>query len=207
MYDIMGENKYKDGKIYRITDVAYTKCYVGSTCETLCRRMARQRERYIHGKERGRTVNLLFDEFGLENCKIELIQQFSCEDKMELLKQEGYHIRNNNCVNKIIAGRSRAEYWETYKQENKDKIDQKNKKWNENKKEYIRKYRQVYNAKNAGKHQEYYQSRKHILSEKHLCGCGMHYTFQHKKRHEKCKHHQEWLKQQEQKEPELEDTI
>ena len=26
----MGENKYKNGKIYKIVDVGYSKCYIGS---------------------------------------------------------------------------------------------------------------------------------------------------------------------------------
>ena len=193
----MGENRYKNGKIYKITDVAYTKCYIGSTCETLSKRMARHRDRYFFGKDRGRSINLLFDEFGIENCKIELIEPFSCQTKMELLKQEGHHIKNNVCVNKLVAGRSRAEYWKQYSTNNKEKLAEKNKNWYENNREYRKEYRKEFNEKNKDKYHEYYESRKSVLSEKHLCGCGMEYTYQHKKRHEKSQKHQDWLKQQE----------
>jgi hypothetical protein len=39
---------------------------------------------------------------------------------MELDKREGEHIRNNNCINKYIAGRTMKEYYE----DNKEKIKQ-----------------------------------------------------------------------------------
>ena len=37
------QNKYHNGKIYQIVDIAYTKCYIGSTTEELSMRMARHR--------------------------------------------------------------------------------------------------------------------------------------------------------------------
>ena len=41
------ENKYKRGKIYKIVDVGYNKCYIGSTAEkTLSNRMSRHRYDY-----------------------------------------------------------------------------------------------------------------------------------------------------------------
>ena len=39
-------NKYQNGKIYKIVDVGYSKCYIGSTCEELSQRMARHRAIY-----------------------------------------------------------------------------------------------------------------------------------------------------------------
>ena len=39
-------NKYQNGKIYKIVDVGYNKCYIGSTCEALSQRMARHRSNY-----------------------------------------------------------------------------------------------------------------------------------------------------------------
>ena len=38
-------NKYQNGKIYKITDIAYNKCYIGSTTEGLSLRMARHRQK------------------------------------------------------------------------------------------------------------------------------------------------------------------
>ena len=39
-------NKYHNGKNYKITDVAYTVCYIGSTVQPLCNRMAEHRKDY-----------------------------------------------------------------------------------------------------------------------------------------------------------------
>ena len=34
----IGMNRYENGKIYKITDVGYNKCYIGSTCESLSKK-------------------------------------------------------------------------------------------------------------------------------------------------------------------------
>ena len=38
------DNRFQNAKIYKIVDVGYNKCYIGSTCEELSRRMAHHRE-------------------------------------------------------------------------------------------------------------------------------------------------------------------
>ena len=75
-------NRYEKGKIYKITDVGYNKCYIGSTVETLSRRISRHRTGYrrlLEGKKEGNNTSYsLFEEFGMENCKIELIENYPC---------------------------------------------------------------------------------------------------------------------------------
>ena len=34
-------SKYQNGKIFKIVDVGYSRCYIGSPCEELSQRMAR----------------------------------------------------------------------------------------------------------------------------------------------------------------------
>ena len=67
-----------NAKIYKIVDVGYEKCYVGSTCEELSQRMARHRQKYYfnekHVQKKHSNSRVLFDEYGVENCKIELIE-------------------------------------------------------------------------------------------------------------------------------------
>ena len=108
------ENKYQNAKIYQITDNAYTKCYIGSTTVSLSKRMTKHREmykRFLDGKCRKQMSSSdLFEEFGVKNCKIELLEMFPCASKAELLKREGYFIRKFPCVNRVIAGRSKKEY-------------------------------------------------------------------------------------------------
>ena len=48
-------NKYQNGKIYKITDIGYNKCYIGSTTEGLSLRMACHRGSYksfLNGNKR-----------------------------------------------------------------------------------------------------------------------------------------------------------
>ena len=78
----MGDNKYEKGKIYQIVDVVFNKCVIGSTTESLQRRMARHRQHYIkYQNESDRQFErsvFLFEEFGLDICKILLIKDFPC---------------------------------------------------------------------------------------------------------------------------------
>jgi len=109
-------NRYEKGQIYKVVDIGYNMCYIGSTCQSLSKRFYKHKENYYQytkGKaDCNRRVNIIFDKYGIENCKIELIQDFPCQSRNELLKQEGEHIRNNDCVNKIVSGRTNQEWRE-----------------------------------------------------------------------------------------------
>jgi len=112
---------YKNGKIYKITDNAYTKMYIGSTTQPLSKRFSDHRASYKlwqDGKGHNVTIFDIFNEFGVENCKIELIEEYECENKMELQRKEGEHIKNNDCVNRCISGRTQKEWYE----QNKNRI-------------------------------------------------------------------------------------
>ena len=115
-------NTYQKGKIYKITDIGYNKCYIGSTTEELSQRMARHRRKFKGFLNGGKCSHIrsydLFNEYGVENCKIELIEYFKCDTMQELRRREGEHIKNTDCVNKRIAGRTISEY----RQDNKDKL-------------------------------------------------------------------------------------
>ena len=109
-------NKYHNGKIYKIVDNTYTKQYIGSTTEKLSQRMTRHRSDYRRHNDGRRLHKIsvfdLFDEFGIDNCKIELIEYCKCDSKDELVRREGELIKNSDCVNKQIAGRTKKEYQE-----------------------------------------------------------------------------------------------
>ena len=116
------QNKYQNRKIYKIVDIGYNKCYIGSTCEELSMRMARHRanyKRFLNGGKASHTRSYdLFMEYGIENCKIELIEYFKSDTLQELRKREGEHIKNTECVNKVVPCRTDKEFY----QDNKDKI-------------------------------------------------------------------------------------
>ena len=151
---------YKNGKIYKITDIAYTKMYIGSTCQSLSKRLSKHKASYKTWKDgkRSKTTSFdLFEEFGIENCKIELIENYECNCKDELQKKEGDHIKNNDCVNKIIVGRTKKEY----KEANKDKIKEYQKEYYIDNKDKILEYREA----NKDKMKEYQQANKDKISE------------------------------------------
>ena len=201
----MDTGKFSKAKVYKITDVNYTKCYIGSTCEELSQRMARHRYKFNqhinHGKESYRTANALFHEFGVENCKIELIEAFPCNNAMELHRREGQHIKAHICVNKNVAGRTQQEYY----QDNKEQIERYRDSRKEITKEYHKNYRENNRECIAIKKKEHAELNKEKLkakrSEQHLCECGIYYTTYHKNRHQRTKTHQQLmqtkLKQQE----------
>ncbi len=174
-------NMYSKAKIYKVVDNCHNECYYGSTIQPLSKRMGQHREKYHKYKNDDFsyiTVFSLFDKYGLENCKIELVENYECKSKEELHQREAYYIKNNDCVNKFIPGRTKSEWREDNKEylkevkkedyiNNKEKVLERSKKRYEEKKEEIKEYR----------------------SEKIECECGSEYTKHHKKRHERTQKH------------------
>ena len=118
------DNKYQNGKIYKVVDVGYNKTYYGSTIEPLCKRIGKHRGHYKEhnkGTEGRVSVYDIFDEFGVENWKIELVELYPCNSITELKRREGEIIKANDCVNKLIAGRTLKEWVD----ENRTRLNQK----------------------------------------------------------------------------------
>lgn len=194
----MTENKYSNGKIYKVVDNAYTKCYIGSTIEPLCKRMAKHRRDYNlykQGKKLFYTIYSLFDEYGTENCKIELLEAYPCNNIEELHKHEGEHIKYNDCLNKRVEGRTdkdrRLAKPETYKAIAK--------RYQESHKEQIATYAKDYSARNSEiikeKKRLYDLANRDIRLELIKCDCCPgRYVRQNKRRHERTVLHQEALK-------------
>ena len=185
------ENKYQRGKIYKIVDVGYNKCYIGSTTEKLLsNRMSRHRYEYKIYKDtlQKKMASFdIFDEYGIDNCKIELIENFPCNGSEELRKREGHYIQNTDCVNRCVAGRNKEEwYWD-----NKEHCNKKsNENYYNNREHYLQKQKE-YREKNT----ELVNVRQ---KEAFVCQCGMTYTYGHKARHLKTQKHQNYLKSLEQ---------
>ena len=115
---------YQNGKIYKIEPINGEEgdVYVGSTTnEHLSTRMGQHRTHYKQWKvgTKGMTTSfILFDKYGVDACKIILIQSFSCNSKNELTSKEAEFIKTLKCVNKLIPNRTDKEYY----QDNKEKI-------------------------------------------------------------------------------------
>ena len=156
-----------------ITDVAYQERYYGSTIEPLTKRMNTINTSFFHldneDKPFLRSVNYIFDRFGFENCKIELVENVPCNSKEELTKREGFYIQNNQCVNKHIAGRSNQE--QTRERKNERALQY----YYENHDEKLLKanlYRLANPDKVRERKKQDYEKNKPILCEYFTCGCG-----------------------------------
>ena len=170
------DEKYKNGKIYKITDNAYTKCYYGSTVNSLSKRFSAHKTDYIlflANKRTNITIFSIFDEFGVENCKIELVELFPCKSKIELYQREGFYIKNNDCVNKMTAGRTQKEY----REDNKEVLQEYFKKHYQDNKEYklqiCKEYRDKPEIKEKNK--EYQKQYREKNREKKRASCKAYY--------------------------------
>ena len=110
---------YGKGKIYLIEPtVPYEEgeiYYGSSTMELLSMRFADHRRGfkcYKNGKYHKILVYDLFDKYGVDNCKITLVELYPTNTKDELLAREAFYIRNHKCVNKSIPLRKDAEYYQ-----------------------------------------------------------------------------------------------
>lgn len=136
--------KYQKGKIYKITSTQLTKCYVGSTVSPLSIRFSQHKHRYLKGTENPSATELM----KYDDAKIELVEDYPCGSKKELFAREGHWIKELDCVNVKIAGRTRVQYY----QDNKQKI-------NDNAKQYYQ--NNLVKMKQAKK--AYYESNKDAL--------------------------------------------
>lgn len=162
-------NKYNNSKIYTIRSHQTDKIYIGSTCQSLSRRLSGHVVKYNTMKEKYQcSVReiLQYDDY-----YIELLEYVNCNNIEELNKREGELIRENKdiCVNIRISGRSNKEYYK----ENKDKILERQA--NYQKTDRYKKVQQKYRDKN-----------KNVT---YLCECGKDVKVMKKSHHNKTKFH------------------
>ena len=147
---------YGKGKIYKVWDNGYNMCYIGSTTQPLNKRMNEHKynyKQYLKNKTKFTTACLLFDEYGTQNCKIELVENYPCKCKEELLSREGHYQRECECVNKIIANRTSEEYRETFR----DRLNNYSKEWHSKNKETKLKKEKEYRETHKEEKKEYYK--------------------------------------------------
>ena len=181
---------YQNGKIYKIvSNTDDDICYVGSTTNKyLCQRMTKHKNNYKvwkNGKTNNTSSYELFEKYGFENCRIELLELVPCNSRDELTKKEAEYIRALNCVNKVLPDRTLKEWYKEYYDENKesliqyqkeyriineDKIKERTKiHYEENKSKFSEKakeYRETNKDKISERRKKYYEENKSKISEK-----------------------------------------
>tara|TARA_R110000744_G_scaffold30823_2_gene72805 strand:- start:4756 stop:5259 length:504 start_codon:yes stop_codon:yes gene_type:complete len=163
------ENKYENGKIYKIINNEMAGLvYYGSTIQPLTRRMIEHKSR---SKKFNCSSKSLF-EYGTP--EIILIENFPCNSKKELELEEGKYHLDNDCINRYVAGRTEEGY--------RINIKEKKKIYRENNREKLNERNKIY-----------YKNNKEKLNKKNDCECGGKYTTSHKANHNKSSKHLEFI--------------
>ena len=147
-------NKFHNSKIYTIRSPQSDKFYIGSTTQTLCRRLSNHKSRYkayLNGTDQFGTSFKILE---LGDAYIELLEEINYDNKNQLQKREGELIRKHKLelVNKFIPCQSPREYYDA----NKDKIS-----------EYHKQYNIQNKDKNAEYHKQLYLDNKIQIDEQH----------------------------------------
>jgi hypothetical protein len=214
------ENEYKNGIIYKI--IGGDEIYIGSTYLTKEERFKNHKQGYgcwLNDKYHFVSSFTLFEKYGIKNCSIDIIEPFPCETEQQLREREGFHQRNEICVNIRIEGRTKEEikkYQEHYRQDHKEEIKDYKKQYQEEHKEQIsekhKEYYEEHKEQISEKHKEYYEEHKEQIKEHNkeyreknkdkireqknqsfTCECGVKYTQSNKSRHNKTKQHLAYL--------------
>ena len=148
---------YLNGKIYKLHSYDNELIYIGSTIQALSQRYAGHKTNFK--KNRRVTSKILFE--NSDNVIITLIKLFPCNCKSELEAEERLYIQNIECVNKAIPTRTAKEY----RQDNKEKITEKNRIHRQNNKEQFKVYCQNNKEKLSKQHQIYRQNNKEKTKE------------------------------------------
>jgi len=173
---------YKQGKIYCIRSHQTDDIYIGSTIETLSRRLSGHRRTYKCSLNRKHNYVASFELIKYDDCYIELLEECPCDNRNQLERREGQLIREMKCINKRIAGRSKKEYREEHKEQkkkyyednkekiaeqqkkyyedNKEQIAEQKKKYNQEHKEELKEYRKKYNQEHKEKRKKHYEEHK-----------------------------------------------
>ena len=168
-------------KIYKITNDYNDDVYVGSTCDTLVKRFNTHKRHSIFEKRKKGPLHTLMNEIGFDRFRIELVEDFPCNDKYQLRQRESKYIREIGTLNKRIEDRDLKEYYQDNKEkiieksrkyynENRDTILIKDKEYREKNKEEINKSQKNHYLKNKEqinlKQHEFYEQNKEKIKAK-----------------------------------------
>ena len=195
--------KRQTGYIYSIRSYHTELIYIGSTFGTLRQRLYSHKYDFKRFNLQKYHYVSSYEIVKYDDAFIELVEKYENVNKMELHRFEGQHIRQNKCVNKVIAGQTHKEYYFN----NQEKLQPKYKMYRENNKDKRKQYYEAnidklqakfkfYRENNKDKMQKYdknyYETNKEKINEhkkkKYVCVCAKSLTIGCKARHDKvCK--------------------
>ncbi|CAM9745242.1 unnamed protein product, partial [Ectocarpus fasciculatus] len=77
-------NKYSQAIIYKLTSPSTNKIYIGSTAQKISDRMAKHKYCY----KKNKTYLTAFELLSYDDCEIEIIEHFPCNNRKELEHRE-----------------------------------------------------------------------------------------------------------------------
>ena len=195
------DERYENGKIYKLDSNVNDLFYIGSTVQSLARRL-QHHERHYRAYQKG-TYHYCssFDVLATGNYEIVLYNDYPCHNKMQLEIEEGYAVENHlqyaGCVNQRIPGMyTRFGGIKQYMKELWKNIE-------------------IIQCECGGKYHDCTYNRKiHFKTDKHKyweehdearpkgnnsiqCECGGQYTISNRARHLKRNMHKKYLENQE----------
>ena len=109
-----------------------------------------------------KTSFLLFEDYGIDNCDIILIEAYPCNSKDELKSREAHYIKTIKCVNKCIPGRTSKQY----DIDNKERIQQRKQKYYEDTKDKQLEYYYTNKEQISERRKIHYEKNKEVIKEK-----------------------------------------
>jgi len=177
---------YQNSKIYKIWSPSHPELvYYGSSTQTLSKRMVEHRG-YL--KDKCNITSKLITIY--DDARIELVEDYPCDRKEQLHAREGHFIKENDCVNKNIPGRTDKEYYE----DNREKIITRHKQYYNNNKEMLLEKHNQYVKTEHGREMDLTQCKKYRDKHKETlkkrdkesrieCECGGSYFRKTKSHH------------------------
>jgi hypothetical protein len=162
-------SSYATGKIYKITSPHTDMIYIGSTIQSLHSRICKHKSKYKQQIQR--SSKYMFDS---GDPQIELIEEYPCNSKKELLLREQYYmdLYSDYCINKVKAFLSvedREAYCRDYRKSERGKaVKQKYREKNREKIQLKKKedYKQNREKIQLKKKEDYEKNREKILIQK-----------------------------------------
>jgi group I intron endonuclease len=191
-------NKYNNGKVYKLENNVDDEIYIGSSYNTLSKRLYKHKNT---AKVKPKKVHHHLNNIGWENVKITLIEAYPCNDKQQLLQRERYWIDIfQPSLNIVLPCRTKLEYGKEYSKkyriEHADIVKESAKKWRENNQNKIKLMRDT----NKQYHKSYTEAHKDKIQaqqkETTICDCGCKIRKYEMTRHIKTKKHQKWAQNQ-----------
>ena len=187
----VSKRDYQNGKIYCIKNHQTEDTYIGSTTQSLSKRMEKHRASMKSEKKNKAPLYQKMIEIGIEHFYIQLIKKYPCSDIEELRAEEAKHIREMGNLNIRIDGRTKEQYY-IDKKETIDKRNMEN--YYNNREERLKKQKEY--ADNRKEHKKEYDKQRREDKREEISEQQKE-KYQNKKEHYKQKSSENYFKNKE----------